>query len=588
MPTMNSPKKPVLLLVLFALGVLISSIFIPNIFFVKINPVQSQHSIAVASPANFNSSLGTNLSGIAPWSSQLPFINHFKSAQIWITQCSKREDPDCQEEWNTEEQDLLDLDQNGWVKSLPAPQDSPKYTRVTAMLFNGIANYYRGGKYIVLYDGEGKIEYGLGAKQDKAASSSGRDILEVDPSVRSGMMLTITATDPNQTGNYIRNIRVIKAEDEELYQSGEIFNPVFIEKTKKFRALRFMDWMGTNDSKQKEWQDRPTPETASYMEKGVPLEVMVALANKIKADPWFNMPHLATDEYITNFAKLIKQNLDPELKIYVEFSNEAWNWMFKQAQYALKQGKARWGEDQGDAFRHWYGMRTAQTCDLWKNEWQSQKDRIVCVIATHTAWKGAEKAILDCPLWVKEGNKPCYQHGIDAYAITGYFGSSLGIPSNVSQVESWVNDGDRGVEKAFQSLNKGGLIQKDEDSLPQLNDLFLYHAKVAKERGLQLVAYEGGQHLAGRKEVVNNEKISQFFIALNRHPEMYNLYIKLFNNWKQAGGTVFMHFSDIGKPTKWGSWGSLEYLAQESSPKFDALMNFLDQTPCWWSGCQRN
>ncbi len=585
---MNFQKKPLLLIILFALGFLIGSIFIPNIWDIKIHQFQSQNFRAVANSANFNSSLGTNLSGIAPWSSQLPFVNHFKSAKTWITQCSKRDDPDCQGEWDTEEENLLDLDQNGWVKSLPTPEDTPKYTRVTATLFNGIANYYRGGQYIVLYDGEGQIEYGLGAKYNQAASSPGRDIIEVDPSKKNGIMLTITTTDPNKTGNYIRNIRVIHSEDENLYQRGEIFNPAFIEKTKRFRSVRFMDWMQTNHSQQKEWQNRPTIEDASYMEKGVPLEVMVALSNQIKADAWFNMPHLATDEYMTNFAQFAKDNLDPDLKIYVEFSNEVWNWIFKQSQYALKQGKARWGEDKGDAFRHWYGMRSAQMCDRWKNVFGNQKERVVCVIATHTAWKGSEKAILDCPLWVEEGNKPCYQHGIDAYAIAGYFGSSLGIKANENQVESWLNDRDSGVSKAFKYLNNGGLLQKDKDSLPKLNELFVYHAQVAEERGLQLVAYEGGQHIVGRQEVVNNNTLRQFFIELNRHPEMYKTYLQLFKNWKQAGGTVFMHFSDIGKPTKWGSWGALEYLDQESSPKFDALMNFLDQTPCWWAGCQSN
>ena len=32
---------------------------------------------------------------------------------------------------------------------------------------------------------------------------------------------------------------------------------------------------------------------------------MVALCNKINADGWFNMPTLATDDYVTQFATLV-------------------------------------------------------------------------------------------------------------------------------------------------------------------------------------------------------------------------------------------------------------------------------------------
>ena len=578
-------------LLLFGAGILLFSIGLPKVLMPtdgnllpnlpEIFLAQNSNSKAL----NQNSPLGVNLSGIANWSPQLPFLDHFKSSRLWITQCTKS-DPGCQGEWDTEEEELLDLDQAGWVKSLPKPEDSPQYTRVSASLLRGLANQFPGGKYIVLYDGEGTLEYGMSANKDEAASGSGRDVIDVDSSSSAGILITIAATDPNKTGNYIRNIRVVAADAESAYRRGEIFNPAFLAKINKFRSLRFMDWMATNHSKQQEWKDRPTRDTASYFSKGVPAEVLVDLANRIQADPWFNMPHMATDEYMRNFALLIKQNLDPNLTAYVEFSNEVWNWQFKQAQYALEQGKKRWGEDKGDAFRQWYGMRSAQMCDIWKEAFGGETDRVVCTIATQTNSKGAEKKILECPYWVAEGNQPCYQHGIGAYAITGYFGGSLGHPDNQGQVESWSKAGDGGFQKAFEQLKTGGLLEKGpKDSLSQLEDLFSYHAQVAQEKGLQLVAYEGGQHIVGRKKGVDNQQLTDFFVEINRHPRMYELYTQLLETWKRGGGTVFMHFVDVGKPTKWGSWGALEYLDQSGSPKYDALIDFANQNACWWEGC---
>lgn len=522
-------------------------------------------------------SLGIGLNGVTDWSTQLPFLDAFKSSRQWITQCVGGE-PDCNSngEWDTNEYSLLHLDKDGWVKSLPAPGDAPKYTKVSTLLLREIPGRYPSGKYIVFYEGEGTISYSFDAQKDEAASTSGRDVINVNSEGGEGIYITINSTDPHKTGNYIRNIRVIRAEDEEVYAKGEIFNPAFINKIKDFRTLRFMDWMGTNGSQQKKWSGRPKPETASYALKGVPVEVMVAMSNKINAEPWFNTPHMATDEYIGKFAQVVKERLNPELKVYVEFSNEVWNWQFPQAHYALQQGQARWGKDKADAYMQWYGMRTAQMCNIWKSAFAEQKDRVVCVMGTQTAWQGLEDAALDCSYWVAEGNKPCYQHGIDAYAITGYFSGDLGAPEHASTVESWLNDPDGGFGKAFQQLRQGGLLKDSKDSLPDAYKGFVYHANVARQRGLALVAYEGGQHIVGREGVENNEKLEKFFIELNRHPAMYSIYTQLLTDWKRAGGTLFMHFVDIGAPSKWGSWGALEYVDQNSSPKYKALMDFIE------------
>jgi len=36
-----------------------------------------------------------------------------------------------------------------------------------------------------------------------------------------------------------------------------------------------------------------------------------------------------------------------------------------------------------------------------------------------------------------------------------------------------------------------------------------------------------------------------------------------------------MHYGDISRPSKWGSWGALEHLEQESSPRYQALLDFI-------------
>jgi hypothetical protein len=302
---------------------------------------------------------------------------------------------------------------------------------------------------------------------------------------------------------------------------------------------------------------------------------MLDLANRMSVDPWFNMPHKASDLYLTNFAKLVRDRLNVNRKVYVEYSNEVWNGQFSQARFALEEGKSRWSKE-GDVFAQWYGLRTAQMSDIWKQVFGSQRSRVVSVMGTQTAWRGLENSILDCPLWVAEGNPPCYQHGIDALAITGYFSGMLGEGANQATVEAWSNEGEAGFKKAIAQLAQASLIPPSkgyDDSLQGTAAAFHYYQNVARSRGLQLVVYEGGQHLVSS----NNPKLSEFFISLNRRPEMTDLYTKLLEAWKEADGTLFMNFVDIGRPSKWGSWGALEYVGQERSPKYDALINFIDR-----------
>ena len=577
-PKNNSKAFTLVILFGLALAFVVMSATLPKIF-------DSGNSAKVENVSQINTSssadsgelaLGTNLHGIADWSTQLPFLDAFKSSRKWITQCQQGE-PGCNSSWSTNEYEKLDLDEYGWVKSLPAPEDPPEYTRVSTLLFRDVGRY-PGGQYLVIYEGEGIIEYEGDGSKDEAASTPGRDVLNVTPSTN-GIHLIITSTDPNKNGNYIRNIRVVPAKYEKTYES-EIFNPDFLERIQKFQAIRFMDWMGTNNSTQKEWKNRPQLATASYasQEGGPPVEILVKLANRLKADPWFNIPHLATDEYITKFAEIVKDSLDPNLTIYLEYSNEVWNPQFKQFHWVKDNGQISGGNTPYQS----YGVRTAQMCDLWKGVFGEESNRVKCVMGTQTANPWVAEQVLDCDKW-KEA--PCYKHGIDALAITSYFNGRLGFPEYESAIESWIDDPNIDeFERALKQLQDGSVFkssQNDQEDFGSTKDLakdFKEHAKIAQQKGLELVVYEGGSHVVGLQKVLDNEKLTNFFIELHRRPEFYDRYTEMLNAWKEQEGprTLFMNFSDIGKPSKWGSWGVLEHVDQKKSPRYDALIDFID------------
>jgi hypothetical protein len=125
-------------------------------------------------------------------------------------------------------------------------------------------------------------------------------------------------------------------------------------------------------------------------------------------------------------------------------------------------------------------------------------------------------------------------------------------------------------------------VQKEV--LPAVERDMEKYVALAKRYQLHLVAYEGGQHMVGILGAQNDDRLSALFDAFNRDPRIKSLYLDYLGRWKQAGGELFVHFTDVGRYSKWGRWGALEYIDQPRSraPKFDALQSFIEQTPVWW------
>jgi hypothetical protein len=528
-------------------------------------------------PATEPIPLGTNLHRLAAWSPQFPFLNAFKSAQRWIPQdwgVTPKATGGYEYIWDTKEFDQLELDEHGWVKSLPAPEEAPQYTTVATLMFRDVGEY-RGGKYVVLYKGEGTIEYSLDAQKDLSASTPGRDVIDVNPS-NAGILLRITGTDPNDTGNYLRDIQVVPEEYE--YAHDQTFNPEFLEKIQPFNTLRFMDWMATNHSMQGAWSDRPTPESNIFSGEIASLESMVELANRTDTDPWFTMPHMATDEYVTNFAQYVKDNLDPELKIYVEYSNEVWNNDFAQGWWVETQGKEKFINSRvGDFGRRldWFGERTTEISQIWDQVFDTDKERVIGVLGAQaanswTAKRPLEYAWSDYPLSREES-------GIDAIAIAPYFGSYIGKPANVAEIESWI-DSDQpnlALDNLFKEITQGGVLSNGPQggALQQAYNWTISYAALAKQQGLELLSYESGQHLNGTNGVQDNQAIGDLLIAANRDPRMGAIYQEYYNTLHELGIDLSMNYTDVSRYNKWGSWGILENIRQSDSPKYNTLKN---------------
>ena len=357
--------------------------------------------------------------------------------------------------------------------------------------------------------------------------------------------------------------------------------------------------METNNSQQKVWEDRPLPSDRSWAKSGVPLEVMLELVNAIDAVPWFNIPHQADEEYIRSFATLTKEGLSNSRPVYVEHSNEVWNWQFQQAQFARSSAEMLWGTSANNAYIQWHGMRTAKICDVFKTEvFAENPDQVHCVLGVQTVWHGLENAALDCPLWAKKSGRPCHSSDIDHIAITSYFDAGLNgpitpDPIHLNAIKSFVAEGSEGVSKAFEQIKTGSKLrsvdgyQKFPGVIKALEYQLGYWTGVAKKYDASVVAYEGGQHISANSHVLQDDKsVELFHQKINRDARMGEVYLALLNVWKDRGATLHMHYDDISGWSKWGNWGMMEYLGDYDSAKYQAISKFNEANSCWWEQCQ--
>src|SRR5262245_55124083 len=320
--------------------------------------------------------LGMNLSGVVDWSSEIVFVDAFKAARTWISQEKGKG-------WG--KGPALDLDSKGNVRSLKENQYAE------TVVWTDFGKRYPEGTFTCLFDGEGDIDFTGDAKIAVRAKRQ-MGVYQVEVKANTGAcFLRITRTNPKDP---VRNIRLILPGFEKTHQK-EPFHPDFLKRWKGFVVFRFMDWQRTNGSKLIEWADRATPaHHTQALAGGVAVEYLIELCNQLKIDPWFCMPHLASDDFVRQFAKLVKSRLDPKRRVYVEYSNECWNGQFAQARYCAAQGK-KLGLSQNayEGQLRYYSRRSVEVFRLWEKEFGG-RDRLVRVLAAQSAnpWTGSTVA----------------------------------------------------------------------------------------------------------------------------------------------------------------------------------------------------
>ncbi len=520
---------------------------------------------------NYNalSPLGINTNEVVEFDSSAPFVNIFRNslpfeeARPWLTKGDVR------------------YDKNGWPTRLNGGQAGSRF--INHLPVGTIPD----GNYTVLYEGEGKLRYANDAKL--VSASPNRDIISIKAGADKELQATLFIMETNER-NPIKNIRILMPGgicsnnplkrvfsktscrgsqflSFEKHYSRIIFNPDYLSYMKDFKVIRFMNMSGITRNPITSWNQRPTIQKSTWGGKegvrGAPLEVMVELANQSNADAWFTLPHAADDYYMRQFAKYVRQNLKPNLKAYIEYTNEAWNPIFTQAQYVKKMGlKLGLDIDVDKAGYRYFSMRSVQMFRIFEQEFGGTQ-RLVRVMGSWTGYTKLTKMLLSY--------RDAYKY-TDALAIAPYFYGTKAANKKL-----------RSTNDVFKMLYD----KKQPYSIPNLSRLVAAHANVAKSYGVSLVAYEGGQHLVDHKNKDIRKPPTSYYIQANRDWRMAKAYGDFFKAWKDAGGQLMVNFSAPRTSQRWGSWGTKEYITQpdRKAPKHRAILGFIKNNRCWWKNC---
>ena len=482
--------------------------------------------------------VGTNLAGIAYWSTQFPFADLMKSGMGWRS---------------LEAGDVWDapfpaMTADGYPAAL-----KPGQRAVNAVAWND--SHYPAGRYVVLWDGAGSIGFPM-SKVTVAEASTNR--IAIDVSDTSGPLWV--SIDSTSATNPVRNLRFLWPGTESTY-AMQPFNPEFLKKTKPFSVLRFMDWGMTNGSPVAAWADRSHVGDVTYANaNGVPIEAMIKLANTLHADPWFCIPHRATDDYVRQFATLLRDTLDPTLRPHIEYSNEVWNTSFGQTHWAIAESKRLGLETPWGTPSLFYAQRSVEVFTLMQQVWGADSARLVRVMSGQAVWT---QFLDNAPAWNGAAANA------DVLAIAPYFNAEAA--DQVVNVDATLKlSSDQVIDQMLASIRgnvKASIVQ---------------HATLAKKYNLTLKAYESGPGDSTSYFPADRiDAMTALFAAANRHPRMRDVYREYYGLWVASGGDTMNQYNDVGTWSKWGLWGALEHVTQDplAAPKYRGLLDFIAANP---------
>ncbi|HLK35934.1 MAG TPA: hypothetical protein VKU41_04220 [Polyangiaceae bacterium] len=418
------------------------------------------------------------------------------------------------------------------------------------------------GTYKISYVGTGTLAVSgigkLGGAWQSAGGEQRNTVVITGTPGSFGNVLTLAIT--NGAGQSVQQIRVLYPGFD--YDTPTTFLPKFIGLLTPFRALRFMDWENTNNSKLTDFASRPNAAHFGHSPNGEPYEHIAELVNETGKDCWITIPEAATDSFVTQFAAFMAANLDmvriqsarsraglaSPFQLIVENSNETWNQGFSAYGTFLAAANADGARYTGKYTGTFGPSWMTGNSDLMKVG-QYEADRLVKIGDAFRAAFGSNASVV-APVLSGWALGPAFSDDGLQFVQSNY-GDPKRYVAYVAQAP-YFNTPDDSSTGALSSL-----FAALDANIAGMDATFKDFSKLVAQYGIPMAAYEGGQSLTG----TTNQSIKHLAQHDERMYEAYKQYLAL---WKQDFGTsLFMHFSLAGDPGQpesvyqYGYWGSI-------------------------------
>ena len=502
-----------------------------------------------AAPRPVAPPMAIGLAGVSSYGDVWQFVDMMKHSREWRAR----------KDWKS--WDIVE-DAYGWPVSLKSKDGRAAEIDGDHPIFMWLYNRRIAGDIVLTWEGDGDVQ--IRRRKAKLVTdelpAKKRRVYHWDDAVGGVFELVVARSNPR---DHVRNIRVWMPGFE---TSGETFHPLWKKVVEPFPYFRFMDWGRTNNSTQKDWTDRVTVHHMRQT-RGVAYEHMLRLCNEMGKDAWICIPHMATDDYVRQLARLIKKELKPELRVAIEYSNEIWNgsfrqthWLWDQADKEIKASNLK--DSRGRPLKKWEygatlcGRRSAQIWKIAAKE-LGDPDRIVRTI-THFRWiERAMQAALD---------KRNGEGRVDLVALNGYFISQDSLKYALRDLDNW------DLDEAMKMLEQQHL----------LGHTMRWQREMANVRtrwpGIPITCYEGGQHFANPFATgLQGKTLVERMFEVNGDPRIKNVYRTALETWHLAGGDGFTAFVECGTWSKYGCWGHKQYVTQPLEDRLDADGNVTEK-----------
>ena len=364
------------------------------------------------------------------------------------------------------------------------------------------------------------------------------------------------------TNGGVKNLKLLRPG----YPLGtkQVFTNEFLNAIAPFSTLRFMDFLNTNNSPVTTWEQRSqASQPSQQLPGGVAWEYVIALANASGKDIWINIPEgvdltdTTTNNYVTQLATLLKATLNPNIHVYVEYSNELWNYAFPQSHHNLNSAIAEVNS----------GADTTLNFDKSDNKWYWAHRRVVhqtvriSQLFANVYGSNAMNTIIR-PVYMNQF-VAAYAAGDSLYYLEKHFGApskylyAIGSAPyfNAKGTETTMADVITNLNASLNSvLAKFVDTPSYDGSFPTKGDIT--YQSLAKYYGLKNVAYEGAAQNAGG---------SAFFEQAGNDPSVNTAIQQYLADAIGCGNSLFVYYK-LAAPAGdlWGAYNDVTVPTEKS------------------------